>query len=199
MANNIDTTWSLDDTFNNWLIKYNRAQEILKSINDTLEELGFAFVNSEFTYSGQTEDSLTVEIKSGRVRYGSSVETIADTDLTLEANKTFVVGIHKQGTFPSFLSAFELSEVPEELFVPLYQFVMNDTAVESVQDLRTKFSYDIGTNSGGGSDGGPIMLFDKLITQNTLIPVGKNALSVAPTVASGVTVTVSEDSEWVVL
>lgn len=199
MATNIDTTWSLDDTFNNWLIKYNRAQEILKSINDTLEELGFAFVNSEFTYPGQTEDSLTIEIKSGRVRYGSKVELVGDTQLTLEANKTYIIGIEKTSSSTSSVVAHELNDIPEELFVPLYRFVMNATAVDSVDDLRTKFSYDVGTGSGGGWDEGPILLMDKVINENYLVPTGKNAISVSPTVANNVTVTVSDQSEWVVL
>lgn len=44
-----------------------------------------------------------------------------------------------------------------------------------------------------------IQLFDDTITQDTTIPAGKNALSVDPTITSGVTVTVTSGQTWAIV
>ena len=46
---------------------------------------------------------------------------------------------------------------------------------------------------------GAVLLQDQVINKNTLIPTGKNGLSVDPTIAPGVTVTVSQGSTWAIV
>jgi len=61
------------------------------------------------------------------------------------------------------------------------------------------------TTTGGGGSGTTtastigIELFAQTISENFSIPVGKNAISVNPTVADGVVVTVESGSEWLIL
>ena len=45
----------------------------------------------------------------------------------------------------------------------------------------------------------PIALFKKEVTTDTIIPASHNGLSVDPTIAEGVTVTVSEGSKWAIV
>jgi hypothetical protein len=52
---------------------------------------------------------------------------------------------------------------------------------------------------GGNSIDGPFLLLDNTITDDFTVPTGKNALSISPTIAAGVTVTVPPGSEWVTL
>ena len=51
----------------------------------------------------------------------------------------------------------------------------------------------------GGSIDGPFLLLDNAIGSDFAIPAGKNALSISPAVAPGVTVAVPPGSEWVII
>lgn len=51
----------------------------------------------------------------------------------------------------------------------------------------------------GGSIDGPFLLLDNVIGSDFAIPAGKNALSISPAIAPGVTVSVPPGSEWVIL
>lgn len=57
----------------------------------------------------------------------------------------------------------------------------------------------INADAASGSIDGPFLLLDNVISSNFAIPPGKNALSISPTIAPGVTVAVAPGSEWVVL
>lgn len=191
--------WSLQDTFNNWLIKYNQSQDYLDELNANIEDLGFEFREAEFTYVPATGDSLSVTIRSGRVRYSSEVQTVPDTTLTLLANKNYVVGLLRVEGMSS-IQAFEVTATPDEMFLPLYRFVTNASTIQSSFDLRTRFAYDVGTSGGDEEENnGGVLQIDRFITKDIAVKVNKNAMSISPVVTEGVTVTVGEGSVWVVL
>ena len=57
----------------------------------------------------------------------------------------------------------------------------------------------VNADAVGGSIDGPFLLLDNVIGSDFAIPAGKNALSISPAIAPGVTVAVPPGSEWVIL
>jgi hypothetical protein len=181
-------SWTLEDSFETWMNKYNQFIEL------TGTEINFRYL--ELLTVGRV-----VKFGAGQIRNGSQVEDISGVTLTLTPSSNTVVGVYKAKnedgtTMPSVIAAYILGSVPNDFFVPIYAFTTNATKVLTVKDMRTPFSY--GTGGGGGTDG-PIMLFDQHITKNLTIPTLKNGLSVGPIVDEGVTVTVSDGSEWAIV
>lgn len=181
-------SWTLEDSFETWMDKYNQFVEI------TGTEINFRYLES------QTVGRIA-KFGAGQIRNGSQVEDIAGVTITLPASSSVVVGVYKAQnedgtTLPSVVVAYVLGSVPSDFFVPIYAFTTNATTITAVKDMRTPFSY--GTGSGSDTKGG-IMFFDQHITKNVTIPTLKNGLSIGPTVDEGVTVTVSDGSEWAII
>lgn len=184
-----DQTWTLQDSFETWMEKYNQLVE------KTGTEINFRYLEA------QTVGRVT-KFGPGQIRNGSTVEDILGVTITLPASSSIVVGVYKASnedgsTLPSVIAAYALGSVPENLFVPIYAFTTNATKVTAVKDLRTPFSY--GTGAGSGDDNGAVVLFDQHVTKNITIPTLKNGLSVAPIIDEGFTVTVSDGSEWAIV
>lgn len=182
-------TWTLQDSFETWMDKYNQFVE------KTGTEINFRYLETQTV-------GRVVKFGPGQIRNGSSVEDMIGATLTLPASSSVVVGVYKArnddgSTSPSVIAAYALGSVPENLFVPIYAFTTNATAVTAVKDMRTPFSY--GTGAGSGSENGAVVLFDQHVTKNITIPTLKNGLSVAPIVDEGFTVTVSDGSEWAIV
>lgn len=178
--------WSLEDTFEHWLEKYNSFLDIAGN------EINFRYLDTQTV-------GLVAKFGAGKVRNGSVVEDVAATTLTFPANSSIVVGAYKNTLeledIPSVIAFYALGNVPEDFFVPVFAFVTGPTGIISVKDLRTPFSY----GTGGGASSGALMFFDQHVIRDTTVPVLKNALSVSPIIDEGVTVTVSDGSEWVVV
>ena len=178
--------WSLEDTFEHWLDKYNAFLDIAGN------EINFRYLDTETV-------GLVVKFGAGQIRNGSVVEDVAETTLTFPANSSIVAGVYKEPDdiidIPSIITFYVLGEVPVDFFVPLFAFVTGPTGITTTKDLRTPFSY----GTGGSSSDVSVMFFDQHITHDVTIPTLKNGLSVNPTVDEGVTVTVSDGSDWVVV
>lgn len=180
-------SWTLQDSFETWMDKYNQFVEL------TGTEINFRYL--ELLTVGRV-----AKFGAGQIRNGSVVEDLTSTTLTLAPSSNIVVGVYKAQnedgiTLPSVIAAFVLGSVPEDFFVPIYAFTTSASAITAVKDMRTPFSY----GTGGAETKGGIMFFDQHITKNVTIPTLKNGLSVAPTVDEGVTVTVSDGSEWAIV
>jgi len=67
----------------------------------------------------------------------------------------------------------------------------NDTQIYGLADVEESGS--------AGNAGGAIMQFDQVINESITIATGSNALSISPTVAAGVVVTVPVSSTYVIL
>lgn len=181
-------TWTLQDSFEIWMDKYNQFVEL------TGTEINFRYL--ELLTVGRV-----AKFGPGQIRNGSLVEDITSATLTLAPNSNIVVGLYKAQnedgtTLPSVINAYVLGSVPEDYFVPIYAFTTSATTITAVKDMRTPFSY--GTGNGSDTKGG-VMFFDQHITKNVTIPTLKNGLSVGPIVDEGVTVTVSDGSEWAIV
>jgi hypothetical protein len=178
--------WSLEDTFEHWLEKYNSFLDIAGN------EINFRYLDTETV-------GLTVEFGPGQIRNGSTVEDLTGATLTFPADSSLVVGVYKVPNdvvdVPSEIAVYALGDVPEDFFVPLYAFVTGPTGITTSKDLRTPFSYGTGGSAGAGA----LMFFDQHVMRDTVVPTLKNALSVAPIVDEGFTVTVSDGSEWVIV
>jgi len=184
------------DTFSDWKNKLNGLINSHNTDSATLNELKESGDDGQaFTYNKKTSSGLVINVNGGRVRSGSVVETIADKAITLPANSVRVLAIYKiDGVAPS-LVLYAQDALPEKYIIPVGIFTTNASAVTAYSDLRTRYSTASGTTSASSG----VLQFDKLIDLNLTVPPEKNALSVSPTVAEGITVTVSEGSTWVVL
>lgn len=183
--------WNLNDSFEAWMTKYNNF------VQRTGTEINFRLDSVPTT-------GFIVKFLAGQIRNGSKVEDIPTTILNLSASSSIVVGVYKEidpingVESPSIIKAYTLGTEPEGFFVPIYAFTTNATKITVVKDLRTPFSYG---NGGGGSSGtdDAIMMFNQHISKDTTIPTLKNALSISPVINDGITVTVSDGSDWVIL
>ncbi|AND75044.1 hypothetical protein pf16_121 [Pseudomonas phage pf16] len=181
------------DTFSEWMDKLN---DLIDSHNNDSQAVNeqLPYIRA-FSYDTKLSSGLVVRINGGKVRSGSLVETIADQSITLPANSVRVLAIYKvQGVVPT-LQLYATNAVPERYVIPIGIFTTNGTVVTAYTDLRTQFT----TSAGDATAASGIMQFDKLIDTNIVVPSNKNALSISPTVAEGVTVEVSDGSIWVVL
>lgn len=188
-----------NDTFKDW-------QQKINSMVDSVEQAGLDveqiredvqdFINKgAFAYDVEKSAGLTVNIIGGKIRDGSQVEYVADVDVTLTASTTNVVCIFKRTGNPAYVTVYTVDNLPSEFVIPVAKFVCDASGVTSYEDLRTQFN----TASGSAGSASGILQFDKLIERDVEIPVTRNALSVGPVVADGVTVVVGESSTWVVL
>lgn len=169
------------DTFSQWREK----------INALMSE--FALSGSSFAYDPSQSAGLNAYIRSGQVRNNSAVETVDGSSITLPASTISVVAIVLLDEEFEF-GVFELDSLPSRGVIPLWLFETGLGTIIEVMDLRTQFIY-----TSPSDEVGPIMLFDKVISADTVIPDDRNALSVSPTVEDGVTVTVEPGATWVVV
>lgn len=169
------------DTFSQWREKINALMS------------GFDLSGSSFTYDPSQSAGLNAYITNGQVRNNSRVETVESGTITLPASTISVVAIVLSEEEFEF-GVFELGSLPSRGVIPLWLFETEQGTIIGSMDLRTQFIY-----TSPSSDVGPIMLFDKVISMDMVIPNNKNALSVSPTVEDGVTVTVEPGATWVVL
>lgn len=142
--------------------------------------------------------SLDITVSGGNVRKAREHLVVADATLTLSATTAdqYVVLQADTDFTAATIEVYEFANLPSENdfnIVPLYNIETDDNGVISVEDLRAVFNF------GGGGKTESILKFDKNITEDTTITSEFNALSVDPTVANGVTVTVDQDSVWVIL
>lgn len=205
-----DRKITLEDTFENWLEKINAFQddsaanldqevtELQTQITDN-KALYDAYVieqqKTPFVFLMNESSALNLRLKGGKVRNGSSVTVIPDTTLTLPANSNLVVGLYQARDAAPTLAFYTLDQTPVNLFIPLYAITTNATGIATYNDLRTGYAF----SSGNSSSTEAVLQFDKHITYSLTIPSDKNALSIGPIVDEGVTVTVAEDAEWVIL
>lgn len=187
---------TLKDTFKDWQEKINAmAAEVndiqveIDGIEDTMAEPG------SFGFNQPASSGLVVRIFGGKVRDGSLIETLADADITLAADSTNVVCIYKRTGNPAYMTVYTLDNLPEEFVIPVGKFVTSATAVTAYEDLRTQYN----TASGSAGSAAGVLQFDKLIERDMEVPSNRNALSISPIVADGVTVTINDTSTWVVL
>jgi hypothetical protein len=183
------TKLEFPDTFSQWKDK----------INALIDEFDQFIIDEvtpgTFGYDSALTSGLNVTITSGKIRDGSVVETVASDVVTLLPSTTNIVVVYKRtGDVPVF-QVYDIANIPEQYVLPIAQFTTDATSVTGYTDLRTEFN----TASGSTSSASGVLIFDALIDRDTEVPTGKNALSVAPTVVDGVTVTVADGSEWVVL
>lgn len=169
------------DTFSQWREK----------INALMSE--FALSESSFAYDPSQSSGLNAYILGGQVRNNSRVETVGSAPITLPASTISVVAIVLIDEGFEF-GVFELDSLPFRGIIPLWLFETGPGTIIGSMDLRTQFIY-----TSPSEDVGPIMLFDKVISNDTVIPGNRNALSVSPTVEDGVTVTVEPGATWVVV
>lgn len=205
-----DRKITLEDTFENWLLKINGFQDdSVANLNQEVTDLQTQITDNKalydayvieqqktpFVYLMNESSGLNLRLKGGKVRNGSSVTTITDTTLTLPANSNLVVGLYQARDASPILTFYTLDQTPVNLFIPLYTITTNATGIATYNDLRTGYAF----SSGNSSSTEAILQFDKHITYDITIPSDKNALSVGPIVDEGVTIIVSDDSEWVIV
>lgn len=184
MANQL----SFGDTFGEWKEKINTLVDEFNQSEVVLE--------GDFDYKASATVGLNVTIVGGRVRDGSEITNIPDTNLTLLPNKTNVIVINKVKAVPGTIGFYDIALLPAKSVIPVGYLVTNGTTVVSYEDLRTP--YNTGAGGAGSSSGGMVMI-DANIVESISIAVGQNAISVDPIVALGVEVTVEEGSIWVIL
>ena len=175
------------DTFQEWLTKLND----FISAYDTF--IINEFTPGKFGYDPNQSSGLDVYITGGSVRDGNTIESIAAGTVTLTASSINYVCIDKRSGDTPSISVYTV--LPEKYVIPVAKFVTSTAAVSSYDDLRTDFISGPGTDSSVSG----VLQLDKIIDKDVTIPATKNALSVDPTVDTGVTVTVDPDSVWVVL
>lgn len=175
------------DTFSDWKDKINVLVDEFNQSEVVLD--------GDFDYKSSATVGLNVLIIGGKVRDGSEVSDVANTNLVLLPNKTNVIVINKTPTLPGTIGFFDIALLPNKGVIPIGYLVTNGTTVTSYTDLRTPFN----TGAGGGGAGGGIMLLDANIIENFTVPTGQNAISVDPIISSGVTVTVEPGSKWVIV
>jgi hypothetical protein len=176
------------DTFSTWRDKINDSIDQVNTIETTLNE-------SAFSYKSSLTSGRTVKFFGGKVRDGSVVETLADPTITLPASSTCYVVINKETGVTPTMSAYTEANLPVKNVIPIAKFTTSASAVTSFSDLRTQYN----TASGTTSSSSGVLQFDKLIAKDVTVGTLQNALSISPVVDSGVTVTVSTDSIWVVV
>lgn len=169
------------DTFNTWRNKIN--------------DLVTGTVAGSFDYDDNNTSGLNFYVTEGRYRTSNQSVLVPAESVTLTASQTSVVVLY---TDPSVteIRAYEESAVPVSYIIPLFNIVTGVSGIVSIKDLRTWAS--LGGGSSNDTDSG-ILTFSKLIEYDKNVPTGKNALSIDPTLAQGVVVTVSPDSTWVIL
>ncbi|MNE06829.1 hypothetical protein D3C80_994290 [compost metagenome] len=178
------------DTFAEWKDKINT----LVAAHNDLDDIARG-VTGAFTYNRLTSSGRVVAIFGGNVRNGSTVEFVANVSLTIPANSTRILAINKVGDAAATLQLYATNAVPEKSTIPVAIFTTNANSLTGYTDLRTEFIMASGTATSANA----VLQFDKIIDQSMTIPAGRNALSVDPTIADGVTVTVGDGSVWVVL
>jgi len=188
-----------NDTFKDWQRKINLMVDSVEQAGldvDQIREDVQDFVSKgAFAYDSGRSAGLNAFIIGGSIRDGSQVEKIADASVTLTASSTNVACIFKRTGSPAYLTVYTLNNLPNEFVIPVAKFVCDASSVTAYEDLRTQFN----TASGSAGSASGVLQFDKLIERDVSIPATRNALSIGPEVADGVTVVVGESSTWVVL
>lgn len=173
-------TLETNDTFNNWRTKINNL------ITGT--------VAGSFDYDENSTTGLDFVVTEGRIRTGSESVNISGDTVTIPASQTSIVVLYTDPNQTEF-RVYEQGSVPQSFVIPLFEIVTNTSTITSITDLRTWADL---SGSANDTDSG-ILTFSQLIEFDKVIPNGKNALSIDPTVDTGVTVTVNPDSTWVIL
>lgn len=169
-----------NDTFGEWLNKIN-------SLNDT-------YITSSFEWDEDTTyPALDFTVKAGKFRDGSNVVLLSQLTLTLPISTDSTIAIFTRLGEEAIIR-YDTSSLPDKYVIPLYRVITDGTDITTVTDLRTWADV-----SGNASDADAILTFDKLIDRDFTISSSKNALSIDPTIDSGVTVTVDSSSTWVIL
>lgn len=168
---------SVQDTFASWVDKINTA------------------LPGDFNIDYDLSDGLSLVVKSGTFTDGSRIQTLPQTTLVLPVSSSLLIAVVTVETNPRFEVYIQGDiSIPSANIIPVALVTTNATEITVVNDVRTWASV-----SGGGTSSEGVLLFNATIVRDQIIPVGKNALSVEPTIAEGVTVTVSEGSVWTVV
>lgn len=178
-----------NDTFSEWLTKINTLVSEYNAFFDS------NVIPGSFGYDITNTSGLSVAITGGRVRDGSEIETVADDVITLPASETTIIAIYKRSGDPAEILAYDVGNLPEQFVIPIAIFVTDTDSITSYSDLRTEFN----TASGSSTSASGVLLFNKSIDRDITIDDTHNAISVDPTVESGITVTVNPNSVWVIL
>jgi hypothetical protein len=176
----------LNDTFTVWMNKINAMGQEVQSLTADPSN-GFKF--------DTTSVGLNAKILAGKFREMSTVIDVPISVVSLPPSTTSVVCIYKKPGLPTQLVAHPISTVPSKYIIPLWGFQTNGTSIISYTDLRTPFVTPVATASSATS----MLYFDRVIEASATVPAGQGAVSVSPTVNNGVTVTVEQGADWVVL
>lgn len=164
---------SIRDSFAQWVDKINTS------------------ILSDFDLDYELSEGLNLVIKPGKFTDGSRIGSFNQTTLTLPADKDLLIALITVETNPRF-EYYEVGsiDIPSANIIPLF-LVTTTTEIAAVDDVRTWANV-----AGGGTSDEGVLLFRSHIVRDQVVPIGKNAISVEPTIEDGVTVTVSEGSVW---
>ena len=168
-----DGVLSVNDTFAKWVEKLNIAMK------------------GDFDIDYDTSSGLDLVVKKGVFTEGSRYVELPLTTLTLPTNSELFVCVLTNENDPkvTFYIVGDVA-IPASEIVPI-AIVTTTSEITSVNDIRTWASV-----SGGGTAAEGLLVMNATIVRDQTVPAGKNAISVEPTVADGVTVTVSDGSVW---
>lgn len=168
-----DGVLSVNDTFAKWVEKLNIAMK------------------GDFDIDYDTSSGLNLVVKKGVFTEGSRYVELPSTTLTLPANSELFVCILTNESNPE-ITFYEVGDIaiPASEIVPI-AIVTTTTEITDVNDIRSWASV-----SGGGTAAEGLLVMNATIVRDQTIPTGKNAISVEPTVADGVTVTVEDGCVW---
>lgn len=164
---------SVNDSFKEWVDKINTS------------------LMSDFDLDYVASAGLTLVIKPGKFTEGPRIVNLPQTNVVVPANKTVLISINTDKDATGFVVYEPTDPLMPTTIIPLF-LVTSTTEITELTDIRTWAN--VSGSSSGPSNG--ILVFDATITKNQTIAAGTNALSVEPTVANGVTVTVENGSVW---
>lgn len=170
------------DSFRTWFEKINDNFKSIDEIN---------------AFEVQSSSGLKVTLGKGRIRDNSNVISLPEQVVTLKRATINVVGVMLYEYEDPAIEVFDEEDVPISNFIRLYEFQTSNSRVVDAKDLRTILDTSANRNVDSADS---MVMFKKVVERDMLVPEDRNALSVGTvTIAEGVTVTVSDTSEWVVV
>lgn len=166
------------------------------SVNDTfakwVEKLNIA-MKGDFDIDYDTSSGLNLVVKQGVFTEGSRYVELPSTTLTLPTNSELFVCVLTNEANPE-ITFYEVGDVaiPASEIVPI-AVITTTTEITNVKDIRSWASV---SGSGGGTAAEGLLVMNATIVRDQKIPTGKNAISVEPAIADGVTVTVEDGCVW---
>lgn len=167
---------SVNDSFKEWVDKINTSLMI------------------DFDLDYEASSGLTLVIKTGKFTEGPRIVNLPQTNVVVPANKTVLVSINTDKDATGFVVYEPTDPLMPTTIIPLF-LVTSTTEITELTDIRTWANVSGSSGPSSGPSNG-ILVLDATITKDQTIATGTNALSVEPSVADGVTVTVENGSVW---